>query len=60
MPRLSDILEVYARYAPRISGLSKGMRRTDELIDALVYRLYGLTSEEVEVVEGEGSVARKE
>jgi hypothetical protein len=28
------------------------IRLTDELIDAAVYRLYGLTAEEIAIVEG--------
>jgi hypothetical protein len=28
------------------------IRQTDELIDAAVYRLYGLTEEEIAIVEG--------
>jgi hypothetical protein len=28
------------------------IRQTDELIDAVVYRLYGLTEEEIRIVEG--------
>jgi len=28
------------------------IRKTDELIDAVVYRLYGLTEEEIAIVEG--------
>ncbi len=28
------------------------IKRTDELIDAVVYRLYGLTDEEIGIVEG--------
>jgi len=32
--------------------LLERIRRTDELIDAVVYRLYGLTEEEIGIVEG--------
>jgi len=28
------------------------IERTDELIDAIVYRLYGLSEEEIRIVEG--------
>jgi hypothetical protein len=31
------------------------IRATDRLIDLVVYRLYGLTEEEVAVVEGRGA-----
>jgi hypothetical protein len=34
--------------------LKERLAKTDALIDAVVYRLYGLTEEEVGVVEGRG------
>jgi hypothetical protein len=34
--------------------LKERLAKTDALIDAVVYRLYGLTEEEIEVVEGMG------
>jgi len=36
----------------KLTPLRKRIRKTDELIDATVYRLYGLTEEEVAIVEG--------
>jgi len=36
----------------KLQPLREQIRRTDELIDALVYRLYGLTEEEIGIVEG--------
>ena len=36
----------------KLGPLMERIRRTDELIDALVYRLYGLTDEEIRIVEG--------
>ena len=36
----------------KLDPLMERIKRTDELIDAVVYRLYGLTDEEIEIVEG--------
>ena len=36
----------------KLSPLRERIRQTDELIDALVYKLYGLTEEEIKIVEG--------
>jgi hypothetical protein len=36
----------------KLDPLMERIRRTDELIDAVVYRLYGLTDEEIGIVEG--------
>jgi hypothetical protein len=36
----------------RLSPLLASLAATDRLIDLIVYRLYGLTEEEVAVVEG--------
>jgi len=38
----------------RVLSLKESLERTDRLIDAVVYRLYGLTEEEIAVVEGRG------
>ena len=35
----------------KLRPLLEWIRQTDELIDAVVYRLYGLTEEEIRVVE---------
>jgi len=34
--------------------LKEKLRKTDYLIDQIVYRLYGLTEEEIKIVEGHG------
>ena len=39
----------------KLLPLRELIRQTDELIDATVYRLYGLTQEEVAIVEGRES-----
>jgi hypothetical protein len=36
----------------KLGPLRERIRKTDELIDAVVYRLYGLTEEEIGIVEG--------
>ncbi|MGV8174197.1 MAG: hypothetical protein ACP5OU_00670 [Methanothrix sp.] len=36
----------------KLLPLSERIRRTDELIDGVAYRLYGLTEEEIGIVEG--------
>ena len=36
----------------KLAPLRERIRQTDELIDAVVYRLYGLTEEEITIVEG--------
>ena len=43
----------------KLMPLRERIRLTDELIDAMVYRLYGLTEEEVAIVEGRESAAGK-
>ncbi len=36
----------------KLMPLRERIRQTDELIDAVVYKLYGLTEEEIRIVEG--------
>ena len=50
---LSNLLSVYRAYRPRYTELSGRLAATDALIDQVVYRLYGLSEEEVAIVEGE-------
>ena len=49
---MSKVLAVYRRYRQSYSDLVRRIRRTDRLIDRVVYQLYGLTEEEIAVVEG--------
>ncbi len=51
---LSRLVKVYHQYAPRYRELTERIGRTDRLIDQIVYRLYGLTEEEIAIVEGRG------
>lgn len=53
IPNLSDLLDVYNRYSSDVRRLAQRIQATDELIDGVVYRLYGLTEEEIAVVEKE-------
>ncbi len=45
----------YEASLERVLPLKERLERTDRLIDAIVYRLYGLTEEEIAVVEGKES-----
>lgn len=49
---LSDLVKVYRKHAPVYKELVTRIERTDWLIDQIVYKLYGLTEEEIAIVEG--------
>jgi len=54
LPAVSDVesgLESYVQTKERASELEAKIEETDELIDEIVYELYGLTDEEIEIVE---------
>ncbi|HLX58310.1 MAG TPA: hypothetical protein VKR83_14925, partial [Ktedonobacteraceae bacterium] len=51
---LDRIKREYEVSLERVLPLKERLAQTDRLIDAVVYRLYGLTEEEVAVVEGRG------
>jgi len=44
-------LDSYRRAKERADELDAKIQRTDELIDEIVYDLYDLTDEEIEIVE---------
>ena len=44
----------YEGILERVLPMKERLAKTDALIDAVVYRLYGLTEEEIKVVEGRG------
>jgi len=46
------VRERYERSIAAVLPFKEQLRRTDNLIDAVVYELYGLTEEEIRVVEG--------
>ena len=54
LPDLEDVadeLDAYLEAKARAEELDEKIRETDELIDEIVYELYGLTDEEIEIVE---------
>ena len=52
VPNLSDLVAVYRTHHPPYDALVRRIAATDRLIDLIIYRLYGLTADEVAVVEG--------
>ncbi len=46
------MIDVYRKHHPAYKDLVERIDATDDLIDQIVYRLYGLTEEEIAVVEG--------
>ncbi len=48
---LSDLVSVYRKHSPTYRQLVARIASTDRLIDLIVYRLYGLTEEEIGIVE---------
>jgi type I restriction-modification system DNA methylase subunit len=54
LPAVSDVetgLKSYMQIKERSEELEAKIEQTDELIDEIVYELYGLTDEEIEIVE---------
>jgi len=49
---LDRIRKEYEESLQRVLPIKERLQKTDALIDAVVYRLYGLTEEEIRVVEG--------
>ncbi|TEU19049.1 MAG: hypothetical protein E3J21_04680 [Anaerolineales bacterium] len=49
---LSDLVGVYRAHSPAYRELVAHIEATDWLIDQIVYKLYGLTEEEIAIVEG--------
>jgi hypothetical protein len=49
---MGKLVAVYQRYHARLAPLMDRIQRTDRLIDQVVYQLYGLTEEEIAVIEG--------
>jgi len=48
---LNDLVGVYRNHASEFKALTENVERTDGLIDQIVYKLYGLTDEEIAIVE---------
>ena len=53
VPNLSALVHVYRTHHLRYYELAGRISKTDYLIDQIVYQLYGLTEEEIAIVEGE-------
>jgi len=54
LPAVDDVRDGLASYmetVERADELEANIERTDELIDEIVYELYGLTDEEIKIVE---------
>lgn len=54
LPAVDDVrdgLESYVETMERAEELEAKIERTDDLIDEIVYELYGLTDKEIEIVE---------
>jgi hypothetical protein len=54
LPRVDEVrdgLESYVETKERADELDEKIEKTDDLIDEIVYDLYGLTDEEIEIVE---------
>jgi hypothetical protein len=50
--RSSSLVDVYRDHAGEYGRLAHQITTTDHLIDQIVYRLYGLTPDEIAIVEG--------
>ena len=50
---MADLVKVYRTRQPAIAALDARIAATDRLIDQIVYALYGLTDQEVALVEGQ-------
>jgi len=53
---MSALVAVYERHRAQLAPLMRRIQRTDWLINQVVYQLYGLTEEEIVVVEGKKQV----
>ena len=51
----SDLVAAYRDHAPAYAALVQRIAATDRIIDQIVYQLYGLTAEEIAIVEGEAA-----
>jgi hypothetical protein len=56
LPNIDDVeddLKRYMEVKERADELDEKIEKTDQLIDEIIYRLYGLTDEEIKIVESE-------
>ncbi len=49
---LARLMRIFQQRQPALAALDSAIAASDTLIDQIVYRLYGLTEEEIAVVEG--------
>ena len=49
--RSATLNRVYRKYQPAIATLDQQISALDKLIDQIVYRPYGLTPEEIAIIE---------
>jgi hypothetical protein len=49
---MADLVRVYRARQPVLAQLDQRIAATDRLIDQIVYALYGLTEDEIALVEG--------
>jgi hypothetical protein len=52
LPNLSALVALHRTHAPTYTTLTHHLSQTDHLIDHIVYRLYGLTEQEIAIAEG--------
>ena len=57
---MADLVKVYRTRQPAIATLDARIATTDRLIDQIVYALYGLTDEEIALVEGQPAAAESQ
>jgi formylglycine-generating enzyme required for sulfatase activity len=50
---MNRLVALHERYRAQLAPLMRRLQRTDWLIDQIVYQLYGLTEEEIAIVEGQ-------
>ncbi|MDD3747846.1 MAG: Eco57I restriction-modification methylase domain-containing protein [Candidatus Bipolaricaulis anaerobius] len=55
---MAELREAYERSLSKLLPIKERLRLTDALIDQIVYRLYGLTPEEIKIVESAERVSR--
>jgi len=55
---MAELREAYKRSLSKLLPIKERLRLTDALIDQIVYRLYGLTPEEIKIVESAERVSR--
>ena len=49
---MADLVKVYRKHQPGIAVLDRRISDTDQLIDQIIYALYGLIQDEIAIVEG--------